>query len=187
MYRYDLSNWGTAMETEIQKIPIDIAHETLIAAREIIDLGLKEITADPVSAKCVVEILNGKNPRFEPALHSVEPSQKILLAEARRLARRRHTRTKFLPEYVFGEPVWDVLIDLYIAEGIERRISVSSACLAAGVPPTTALRYITMMTVKGIIVRTPSLTDERIVYLSLSAETRTSINRYLAAILRNNV
>lgn len=70
----------------------------------------------------------------------------------------------------FGEPIWDMLLDLYISESIGRKISVSSLCLAAHVPQTTALRYLGEMLESRLVVRVDDPRDLRRSFVELSDE-----------------
>lgn len=78
-----------------------------------------------------------------------------------------------------GEPVWDMLLDLFIAACESKRISVSSACIASGVPPTTALRYLMKMEQYGLVERTDDDTDGRRIYVAISPSARQSISEWL--------
>ncbi len=60
---------------------------------------------------------------------------------AREIYKARRLRDAVLPR-LFGEPAWDILLDLFASEAEHIDVSVSSACLAAGVPATTAHRYL---------------------------------------------
>src|SRR3546814_6407901 len=42
----------------------------------------------------------------------------------------------------FGEPAWDMLIDLFIENGEGRRLSTSDLCLSSGLPLSSALRLV---------------------------------------------
>jgi hypothetical protein len=81
----------------------------------------------------------------------------------------RAARNRLFGNELFADPAWDILLDLTIARAESRRISVSSLCIAANVPTTTALRYIKMMTEKGLIVIIDDLNDGRRRNASLSA------------------
>jgi hypothetical protein len=48
----------------------------------------------------------------------------------------------FVPA-LFADPAWDILLDLAAARIDGRMVAVSSLCIAAAVPATTALRWIT--------------------------------------------
>lgn len=69
---------------------------------------------------------------------------------------------------MFGEPTWDLLLDLYIREKAGSRSSVTSACIGSRVPHTTALRHIAALSKAGWVVRIPDETDKRRFWLALS-------------------
>ena len=74
---------------------------------------------------------------------------------ARQLYRERRLRERHFDEPLFADPAWDILLDLYASRGEGRKVSVRSACIAAAVPPTTALRCLKHMEELGLIVREP--------------------------------
>lgn len=76
------------------------------------------------------------------------------------LTRRR--RARYLPAELFGEPAWDMLLDLFAARLDGRLISVTSACYAAGVPPTTALRWLGILEEEGLVERGEHGSDHRV-------------------------
>jgi DNA-binding MarR family transcriptional regulator len=93
-------------------------------------------------------------------------------AFARLLYRERRTRDSFLSEGLFGEPAWDILLDLFASQAEGKTVQVSSACIAAAVPASTALRYIAEMERRGLIKRAPSTQDRRSYHLTLTDEGR---------------
>jgi len=97
------------------------------------------------------------------------------------LENRRRRLKHFDPEFL-GEPAWEMLLDLYINEQRGRDVSVSSACLASGAPSTTALRYVTMMTDRGWLLRVPDPTDKRKIYLKLSDRARSALIAWAASV-----
>ena len=102
----------------------------------------------------------------------------------RAMLRARRLRDRFFAPELFSDPAWDMLLDLAVA-GLERkRVAVSSLCIAASVPPTTALRYIKTMTDAGLFVRRPDRTDGRRVFIELSEGTLAAMLRYLGAVRR---
>ena len=72
-------------------------------------------------------------PIREPA--NVSPAS---LATARRMIRERFRRQNFFDAGLFADPAWDMLLDLLQAELSHLRVPVSSLCIAAAVPATTA-------------------------------------------------
>ena len=61
---------------------------------------------------------------------------------ARRVWEERRARASFIPAHLLGEPGWDMLLDLFIAERAGRASVVKSVCLASGVPYSTAWRWL---------------------------------------------
>jgi len=57
---------------------------------------------------------------------------------------------------------------------------VSSLCIAAAVPATTALRWLKTMTDKGLFVRRADPHDGRRVFVELSPATSVAMRRYFA-------
>jgi len=84
--------------------------------------------------------------------------------------RVRRLRSRHLPGLDLGEPAWDMLLDLAVAQYWRRETSVTSLCIAADVPSTTALRWINSMTKAGLIVRRPCLRDGRRSFLAISSD-----------------
>jgi DNA-binding MarR family transcriptional regulator len=72
-----------------------------------------------------------------------------------------------------------MLLDLYAARLRARRVSVSSLCIAANIPPTTALRHIADMVENGEIIRTPDPLDQRRAFLDLSDGTFARITNWI--------
>jgi DNA-binding MarR family transcriptional regulator len=85
-----------------------------------------------------------------------------------RYLKLRQRRELLLGEDLFADPAWDVLLDLFVAEHAGRKVSVSSACLAAGVPLSTALRWLSKLENKGLIVRRPDELDARRTHVQLT-------------------
>lgn len=115
---------------------------------------------------------------FAPAPDGPVPSA----AEVRGVIRARRLRERFFAPGLFADPAWDMLLDLFAAELEGARVSVSSLCIAAAVPPTTALRWITTLTGAGLLARAPDPEDRRRAFLSLSAEGSAGMRRYAAAV-----
>jgi DNA-binding MarR family transcriptional regulator len=80
---------------------------------------------------------------------------------------------------LFGDPAWDMLLDLYVNDGRKKSISVSSACLASGAPSTTALRYIAELVRRNLVVRSPHPNDGRVFVLQLTVLAVNAMERLL--------
>ena len=105
--------------------------------------------------------------RAPPARRSVTAAT-VLGEDVRTMIRFRRERNRLFGSDLFADPAWDIMLDLMAARIERLRVSVSSLCIAAAVPPTTALRYIKTMTDMGLLVRVPDPTDGRRIFIDLS-------------------
>lgn len=112
------------------------------------------------------------------------PEMEIEPAEVRATIRARRLRDQFFDSGLFADPAWDMLLDLFAAQLEHARVSVSSLCIAAAVPPTTALRWITTMREAGLFERHDDPFDRRRAYVGLSETARLAMQRYCAALKR---
>jgi hypothetical protein len=102
----------------------------------------------------------------------------------RGIIKQRRLRDSFFPSELFADPAWDILLDLMAARLEGKPVSVSSLCIAAAVPPTTALRWITAMTHNQMLVRQDDPDDARRVFIGLSDQTAVDLEHYLIEIQR---
>jgi hypothetical protein len=103
-----------------------------------------------------------------------------LLDIAKALYRTRQIRARYFPSDLFGEPAWDILLDLFIEKGGGKRVPITNACIASQVPPTTGLRWIGLLLDDGWIVREEDTTDRRRAFVRLTEKGETAIARCLA-------
>ncbi len=97
------------------------------------------------------------------------------------ILKARRERDRLLGGSLFGEPIWDMLLDLFAHASIRRRVSVSSLCLASAVPQTTALRQMRVMESHGMITRRADPLDSRRVFVELSTEWYSRVDKLLAS------
>lgn len=102
----------------------------------------------------------------------------------RAMIRARRLRAQFFHPDLFADPAWDMLLDLSAARLEEQPVPVSSLCIAAAVPATTALRYIGKMTEFGLLTRIADPHDRRRAFVGLAEDTADAMTRCLSAILR---
>jgi hypothetical protein len=86
----------------------------------------------------------------------------------RHLISIRRLRDRFFSPDLFADPAWDILLDLAASRLEHRSVSVSSLCIAAAVPPTTALRWIRLMTEQQLLERRADPADARRMFVDLS-------------------
>ncbi|MEZ0244384.1 MAG: hypothetical protein ACAH11_13490 [Sphingomonas sp.] len=107
--------------------------------------------------------------------------------EIRAAIRSRRLRGQFFQGELFADPAWDMLLDLYAAELERRQVSVSSLCIAAAVPPTTALRWIGTLHDAGLFERKADPSDRRRAYIVLSQKGLDGMRAYIAAVKRQGL
>lgn len=100
----------------------------------------------------------------------------------RRIIASRQARAKFFDGDLFADPAWDMLLDLTAAHAEHTRVSVTSLCIAAGVPATTALRWLKQMVESGIFIRVADPNDKRRAFIALSEKSVEAMARYFAEI-----
>jgi DNA-binding MarR family transcriptional regulator len=100
----------------------------------------------------------------------------------RSVIRARRLRARFLPEELFADPAWDMLLDLLQAEISQLRVPVSSLCIAAAVPATTALRWLKALVSQGLFLRRADPHDGRRVFVELAPDASHALRRYFAEI-----
>ncbi|MGQ3286994.1 MarR family transcriptional regulator [Sphingopyxis sp. BE249] len=100
----------------------------------------------------------------------------------RRMLRQRRMREQYFPADLFADPAWDMLLDLYAAWLERQPVSVSSLCIAAAVPATTALRWIKTMTDAGLFLREDDPHDGRRIFIALAEGASDALGRYFEAL-----
>ena len=109
-----------------------------------------------------------------------------LAADALRVAKAvyavRRSRDAMTPvKGLFGEPAWDIMLDLFIAFKRGTDLQVSSVCIEAGVPSTTILRWIARLENEGLLYRASDSTDLRRRYVRLTDDGLAMMRSILGA------
>ena len=104
--------------------------------------------------------------------------------EVRAMLRLRRLRNNYFSPELFADPAWDMLLDLTAAQLEGEKVAVSSLCIAAAVPPTTALRWIKTMCDAKLFERHADPLDGRRIFIGLSAGASTAMLAYLGAVKR---
>lgn len=114
-----------------------------------------------------------------PIVEDVDDAPPIEPHTVRTLIRLRRLRAQFFADHLFADPAWDMLLDLMAARLEEEKVAVSSLCIAAAVPPTTALRWIRTMTEQGLFVRRQDPGDGRRIFIELADPAASAMAAYL--------
>lgn len=121
--------------------------------------------------------------RAQPA----DTPRPITAATVRGIIRARRLRDQYFAPDLFADPAWDMLLDLTAAQLEGHEVAVSSLCIAASVPATTALRWIAAMTEQGLLERHADPVDRRRIFVRLSAEAEERMRALIAALVRTGV
>jgi len=105
--------------------------------------------------------------------------ERLALTLAREFYAGRRRRARYLSADLFGEPTWDILLDLYVAARENRRVPTTSACIGAHVPPTTALRWLRILEMRGMVEREEDGRDGRRTFVKLTERGKTVMQAFL--------
>lgn len=115
-----------------------------------------------------------------------EPTNEELISFVRSILRSRQRRGEFLDTTLFADPAWDILLDLTSA-GLERTpVPTSSACAAAQVPLSTALRHVRHLVNSGLVKRWQDRNDKRRTLLALEDSVLEAMTGYLMTVWRRD-
>jgi DNA-binding MarR family transcriptional regulator len=110
-------------------------------------------------------------------------------ALAHRLYRERRARTMAFGQWraLFGEPAWDILLELYVASSAGQAVCVGNACIAAEVAQTTGLRWVGKLEKLGLVTRHDDPADGRRGLVALTPRGRTEMEGYLRRLYASGV
>lgn len=95
---------------------------------------------------------------------------------------RRRRAAVFQSDDLFGEPAWDILLGLYVADDAHLKLSVTEVCDVAAVPLTTGLRWIERLESAAWVRRIPDPVDRRRFWVLLTERASNVMRDYLAEI-----
>jgi DNA-binding MarR family transcriptional regulator len=112
-----------------------------------------------------------------------EAMQLRLVNIARTSLSVRRRRSDYLHRAMLGEPAYDMLIGLYVAEAEGESLTAARLADRAGVAPSSALRWIDYLAAKELIVREPHPSRKRASVLKLSAKGRAALEGIFRSML----
>jgi DNA-binding MarR family transcriptional regulator len=90
-----------------------------------------------------------------------------------------------IPNPLLHEGAWDLLLYVYASIAADRAVPVTSACAAACVPMTTALRVVTKLETTGMLTRLKVQGDRRVRHLVLTKEASLIMTAYLERVAKS--
>jgi DNA-binding MarR family transcriptional regulator len=148
-----------------------VARETEADARDMIALP-RDLFEQLLALARVIEPDIEVDPHvlaWPPRADGGEPGGSVALA--RKFYQLRRRRSAYFDPTLFAEPAWDILLDLYVAESERRPVAVLTACLGAAAPQTTAIRWMRVLEMNGLIRRETDSNDARRIYVRLTEPT----------------
>lgn len=143
--------------------------EKIEAAQAILDEIRKESGCEMFGERSVLP-----ERRQETALETAE----------RALTERRRRTDHFGNEKIFGEPAWDILLDLFIHQVRNEEVTVKRATVGSGASSETALRWLRVLDQEGLVCFEADPVEADTCLLHLTPEGYESITRYLEEISR---
>lgn len=149
-------------------------------------LGARRRTSDDANLSSFGQQLGQLMAMLEttrPARDGENPaSDKDIAATLRTIIGARAIRNRFFPSQIFADPAWDILLDLSRAKLEGQLVSVSSVCIAASVPMSTALRWVKQMTDANLLRRWTDPNDRRRDLIALTEPTDDRMREYLTIV-----
>lgn len=100
----------------------------------------------------------------------------------RRARGLRDLRKKMLGAECFSGPAWDILLHLFESYVLQRRNTIGNVCDGAGIPATTAIRWIYRLEENGMISLSNDHLDNRRRFVQLTDSGIDAMTRYFAGI-----
>lgn len=170
LHQLDLS----AIAEQLSAIAAELRGETLHGS------GLQSVSA-AYTARDLRQHL--RRARSAPETFGTLEQRRAVYAEFAREAYsiRRRRANIFQNAELFGEPAWDILLDLYIAHVEKKPVSVSSACIGSAAPPTTGLRWLGVLADQDLVMREHDPEDQRRVLVRLTERGLKSMDEYFTS------
>lgn len=125
-----------------------------------------------------------QEPRQKVSEGKVTHNPDITLAEvAAQLYEERRLRDVCFSEVdIFGEPAWDILLDVAFAEAMGENLSVSKVCIGSCVPVSTAMRWINILQSRNLVYKVGDTGDPLETFVRLTEQGHENTKRYLASV-----
>lgn len=89
------------------------------------------------------------------------------------------TRSKFMPGLRFGDPVWTILLEIFVAEYQDRSTKVDELAVRLDIPKSICDRSITYLLDQSAIFENPNRYTNSVLPLLVSENTKSGICAWL--------
>jgi DNA-binding transcriptional ArsR family regulator len=150
-----------------------------------VDMDIKRLAAQLDAAQAILDDIRTTSgcKAFAPLRKSSLSRIESALETAERAFQERLKRTDFVGhKELFGEPAWDMLLDLFIRQSKSEKISVKSACLNSDMPAPTVARWIKVLESNGLIISQQDPGNEMRSSINLTQAGYEAMLRYFESI-----
>ena len=99
---------------------------------------------------------------------------------ARAILEDRRRRERIFNEGMFGEPAWELLLNLYVMDKDGPRLTIGRLIDSTKCAQTTALRWLLYLQDQELIVKQEHPGDARTAFVSLTNKARDALDHYLS-------
>lgn len=146
-------------------------------ARDAARLLTRLISQRPELVDVILEFAPETSPRHR------EPTDRTLFLDlAKRALLERRLRSNHLTKAIFGEPAWDVLLVLYIADFVGGKQTISNVASLVDVPVSTVVRWVRQLERENLATREPHPHDRRMIFVRLGERGREVLDRYFSSL-----
>ena len=169
-------------------------HADMKDAIEAIRLGARDLLVKPIdrdkilrsveSARLVHEQslrpapLPEQSPDLRPSIAGASQDADVRRNALATLRKIRKVRSKYLPEELFSDPCWEMLLDLYDSRLAGEDVTVTGLGVVSGVPMSTALRRIQELQKHRLIERIDDRSDKRRQLVTLTPDGLKAIDNF---------
>jgi CheY-like chemotaxis protein/DNA-binding MarR family transcriptional regulator len=169
-------------------------HADMKDAIEAIRLGARDLLVKPIdrdkilrsveSARLVHEqsrrpaAIPESGPDLRPSIAGASSDSDVRRDALATLRRIRKVRSKYLPEELFSDPCWEMLLDLYDSRLAGEDVTVTGLGVTSGVPMSTALRRIQELQKHRLIERVEDRSDKRRQLVTLTPDGLKAIDNF---------
>ena len=105
-----------------------------------------------------------------------------MLQAARLILQRRRLSADEFGDDMFGEPAWEMLLELYVREGSGASTTSAELFATTRTPQSTAERWLRQLEADGLLYRRSHAVEPSTDFVELSDRARASLERYFVAI-----
>ncbi len=151
------------------------------------DIDVKKLSEQLDAAQAILDqirVTSGCDTFGRPRSES-KPRVEAAIETARRAYAERNSRADFMgSKDIFGEPAWDMLLDLFICQSNDEDVAVKAACLHADTPPSTTIRWLKVLEQNGLLETHVDPADPKQHLIHLTPTGYEGMIRYLESIAR---